>query len=618
MAQLLVLFGNKQGLRLPLISTLVVGRATTADLQLVDSRVSREHCRIEVSSAGLRLTDLGSQNGTFRNGERITEATLLNEGDEIAVGDSLLLIAGEGIRIANARYGVGTLMATRDAVTVHARAAPVSRTAEERIATLGRLARRIAAAPDEEAVVQAVIDQVLSVIQPERASLLLSLSRPTDQDGDLDLVPLCSRGPSSLSSICVALLSEAQRKKRAVSTEAVLEVRAHRREQSVVTRTLRSLVVVPWSSARQDGFLVVDRAAGQPFDHDDVGWLEAVAELAAVGLRSHRLALPIVATGPVGDSLAFREARAKAEAAARVDSTVLLLGETGTGKEELARLIHQHSRRSEGPWVAVNCGAIAEGVAESELFGHEKGAFTGASCTRLGAFETADRGTLFLDEVGDLSQALQVRLLRVLQERAVVRVGSTLPRGVDVRIIAATHRSLVDEVRSGRFREDLFFRLNVVEIRLPALRERLDDVPRLVPALLTRIAARLGLGSLPVTDGALKTLMGYSYPGNVRELQNVLERILVLREPTDTAPIDADDVAAVLGHPLLPMPAPISAPADETLAQVIRRVEKTEIEAALRRARGIKSQAARQLGISRPTLDKKIAELCIDLWAKEP
>jgi transcriptional regulator with GAF, ATPase, and Fis domain len=351
-------------------------------------------------------------------------------------------------------------------------------------------------------------------------------------------------------------------------------------------------------------------------------WLEAVGHL--VTLRLGERPVPAVAAmseGPVGASPVFVAALSRATSAARVDSTVLLLGETGTGKEEVAHLIHTRSPRSRGPFVAVNCGAVSESLAESELFGHEKGAFTGATATRLGAFETADGGTLFLDEIGDLSPALQVKLLRVLQERAVVRVGASLPRQVDVRIVAATHRDLADDVKDRLFREDLYFRINVLAITLPPLRDRRDDVPLLARVLLDRVAGRLGLRSPGLTPEAEAALAAWEYPGNVRELSNVLERVLVLRDPRDPGSIDRDDVLAGLGHPLRSPTVSVSASTQDAhegrLADAVARLEKAKVEAALRRARGVKSHAARILGISRPTLDKKIADLAIDIWAKE-
>jgi DNA-binding NtrC family response regulator len=270
--------------------------------------------------------------------------------------------------------------------------------------------------------------------------------------------------------------------------------------------------------------------------------------------------------------------------------------------------------------VVVNCGAIPEALAESELFGHEKGAFTGAVATRAGCVETADGGTLFLDEVGELPPPLQVKLLRVLQERAFSRVGSAIPRRVDLRVVAATHRDLDAEVRAGRFREDLFYRLAVIRIRLPPLRDRAEDVALLAPGLLSRIAMSMGRRSPGLDDAALAALGRWRWPGNVRELGNVIERALVLRAPDAVGPLAASEILAALGDS--PGGAAGSGNAAEAgegapLADKVAALERAEIEAALRRARGVKSRAAEALGLSRPTLDKKIADLGIDLWASD-
>jgi DNA-binding NtrC family response regulator len=305
-----------------------------------------------------------------------------------------------------------------------------------------------------------------------------------------------------------------------------------------------------------------------------------------------------------------------ATAAAHSGSTVLLLGEPGTETEDVARLIHNHSREGRGPFLAVSCAGIADSLAERTLLGYEKGAFAGASDTRLGAFEAADGGTLFLDEIGDLSPSLQVNLQRVLQERAVVRIGSTVARQIDVRVVAATHRDLAADVKGRLFREDLHLRLNVVTLRLPPLRERREDIPRLARVLLDRAAARLGLRSPGLTADAETALSSWEYPGNVRELANVVERVLVLRDPRDPKAIDREDVMAALGIAMRPTQPSQAAVPDESLSDALARAEKLHIEASLRRARGVKSHAARMLGIGRPTLDKKIAELGIDLWSK--
>ena len=247
--------------------------------------------------------------------------------------------------------------------------------------------------------------------------------------------------------------------------------------------------------------------------------------------------------GIIGDSPALRDVLRSMRKVAGVETTVLLMGETGTGKELIARAIHDTSPRKERSLVKLNCGAIPHGLVESELFGHERGAFTGAMQRRIGRFEMADRGTLFLDEVGELPLETQVKLLRVLQEQEFERVGSTRPMKVDVRLVAATNRDLEVEVNAGRFRRDLFYRLNVFPVRIPSLRERPRDIPLLVKHFLAQLQRKLAKPLQGVTPESVERLQGYSWPGNIRELQNVLERSCVMA----TSPIVEieDDLVAV-------------------------------------------------------------------------
>jgi DNA-binding NtrC family response regulator/pSer/pThr/pTyr-binding forkhead associated (FHA) protein len=632
MPALLALFGPKQGLRIPLAGRLTLGRGATADLQLVDGKVSREHSRIEATGARAMIEDLGSQNGTYVNGEVISRPTPIGEGDEIMVGDTLLLVAGDQIEVANARYGAGTLLVAPQgrASTAANPGAPLPvQNGKDGMRGLGALAARLATAGNEEDAATAVLDAVEGELAPKRATLLLRVWQGQGGPHNERVVALATRGEGAVVSISRTLLERAATSQRGVLVEDAMDSRELRGVRSVVLHSLRSVMVVPWGP-RGDGphgngprgFLHVDRAPERPFALADLVWLEAVGHLVTLRLGERPGPVPVaLSEGPVGASPAFVAALSLATSAARVDSTVLLLGETGTGKEEVARLIHNRSPRNRGPFVAVNCGALAESLAESELFGHDKGAFTGATATRLAAFESADGGTLFLDEIGDLSPALQVKLLRVLQERAVVRVGASLPRQVDVRIVAATHRDLADDVKEGLFGQDLYFRISVLVITLPPLRDRRDDVPLLARVLLDRIAGRLGLRSPGLTLDAETALAAWEYPGNVRELSNVLERILVLRDPRDPGAIDRDDVMAGLGRALRPAVSPALVVGHDAhegkLADAVARLEKGKVEAALRRARGVKSHAARILGISRPTLDKKIADFAIDIWAKE-
>ena len=280
---------------------------------------------------------------------------------------------------------------------------------------------------------------------------------------------------------------------------------------------------------------------------------------------------------------------------------VLVRGETGTGKELIARAIHFNSRAAAEPFVALNCTAVAETLLESELFGHVRGAFTGAVGDRRGRFELAGRGTLFLDEIGDTSPAFQAKLLRVLQEHEFVPVGGEKVRRTEARVIAATNRDLESLVREGKFREDLYYRLRVVEIRVPPLRERRDDVPLLARHFVERMSREMHLGAVTVSAPAMTALGAYEWPGNVRELENTLARAMVVAR---------GGVIGVEHLSLGVMPARAGAPAGDGVADPaddsLEAVERAHVERVLRRTGGNKRQAAQRLGVSRPTLDRMI------------
>jgi sigma-54 specific flagellar transcriptional regulator A len=313
---------------------------------------------------------------------------------------------------------------------------------------------------------------------------------------------------------------------------------------------------------------------------------------------------PASAVFPVGRSPAIHGLDQLMRQVARYDSTVLIRGESGCGKELVARRIHELSPRSRGPFVPVNCGAIPRELLESELFGHEKGAFTGALTTRIGRFELADGGTLFLDEIGDMSFDMQVKLLRVLQERAFERVGSGEQRRANVRILAATHRDLEARARAGEFREDLFFRLNVFPIVVPPLRERVDDLPVLIDDLVRRGEAE-GRPSISFNETALDCLAAYSWPGNVRELQNLIERLAILY-PNQT--IDREQLPAPIGERRRnAQPSVVTIPQSGLdLREYLGNIEKQLIRSALDQTDGTVAHAARLLKLQRTTLVEKL------------
>jgi two-component system response regulator PilR (NtrC family) len=305
----------------------------------------------------------------------------------------------------------------------------------------------------------------------------------------------------------------------------------------------------------------------------------------------------------VGDSAALAQVRRLIEKVAPVDSTVLLTGESGTGKELAARSIHEAGPRSDGPFVAVNCAALPRELVESELFGHVRGAFTGAHKDRPGHFELARHGTLFLDEIAELPLELQPKLLRAIEQKEVLPVGATAPVRTNARIVAATNRRLEEEIEAGRFREDLYFRLRVVEIRLPALRERREDVPVLVEHFVRRLNPRLKRRVLGVDGEAIQALMEAPWRGNVRELENVLERAMILSED-DTLGID-DLPADLVGRSGASAPAPVP----DDLRQAARAFERQHVSRVLREAGGNREEAARRLGIDASTLYRRLKEL---------
>jgi len=332
-----------------------------------------------------------------------------------------------------------------------------------------------------------------------------------------------------------------------------------------------------------------------------------IAELAPDGYGPHAKSL-----GLVGSSRAVVELGNRIAALAPSPATVFVHGETGTGKELIARALHSESPRSERPFLPHNFASIPDSLVESELFGHAKGSFTGAHADRPGLFELANGGTLFLDEIGDASPSVQSRVLRVLQEGELRRVGDGRVRRVDVRIVAATHRDLAAEVRAGRFRADLFYRLHVLTIRAPSLRERSEDVPLLIAHILRRLSLRQRPEAKRITRDALEVLVRNAWPGNVRELETALERAVHALGPAGTLALDS------LGEGHAAPDLPLVRERAENLRGRTRELEVEMIQSALRRTGGNRTRAARSLGLSRQGLWKKIRRLTREDVAADP
>jgi DNA-binding NtrC family response regulator len=316
-----------------------------------------------------------------------------------------------------------------------------------------------------------------------------------------------------------------------------------------------------------------------------------------------------------GNTAKIKEVRDQIARVAPTDATALIVGETGTGKELVARAIHRNSRRAHKPLIAVNCAAFTETLLESELFGHERGAFTGADRVRQGLFEAAHGGTLFLDEAGEMSAAAQAKLLRVLVDGQVQRVGSTQTRRVDVRVLAATHRNLEERVQQGLFRQDLYYRLAVVPIHIPALREHKEDIPGLCEVLSAQIAKDLKIRPKRMSPEALQKIMKYAFPGNIRELRNVLERAHILGPfeeiSANELPVNSGDQVAPASHKMEMRDWIRTLPPSVELRELLTAFEKGLIERALEQANWVQAEAARMLGLSRSDMGYKVTKFAI-------
>ncbi len=379
-------------------------------------------------------------------------------------------------------------------------------------------------------------------------------------------------------------------------------VLTHQPSLPVILITAHGTVETAVEALKEGAFDYVTK----PFDADELHGAITKA-LVTRARRSARAGHGGGRTVIIGETPQIREVFRLIEKVAPSPTTVLVTGESGTGKELVARAIHEQSERAEGAFIQVNCGAIPETLFEAELFGYEKGAFTGAVTSKPGRFELADGGTLFLDEVGELPRDMQVKLLRALQERQIDRVGGLHPVPIDVRIVAATNADLEEAVRQGTFRQDLYYRLSVFPIRLPPLRERVEDVPMLVEHFLERFNTRLSKHVHHITPDALGALMASPWPGNIRELENLMERAVLLAEGDA---IGIDDLPGLRGGGALPSQA--DELDDLGLKEYVRvhtaRLERARIQRVLEAEDGNVTRAARRLGISRKSLQTKMKE----------
>jgi len=528
---------------------LTVGRDHGNMIHLRDLAASRQHCVVEAEDEFFRLRDLDSRQGTFVNGVPIVDR-ILEHGDLITIGGSLFLFQTRAEEPETAQEPV--LLDERAWIaesTTHL-AAGVSHP-ENVLATLpadARVARdlqallRIANALHElratAPLARRLLELALETVPAERTALLL-----LDPTGDLIFsCALDRKGRTASFPVSRTLIERVVAERSAVLANDVLQGDGWEGVESVQMARLQSLLAAPLTGREGTlGVLYLDtRETGTRFDERHLELTTAAAGIAGAALANVRHLESLeeenrriegsLDAGMVGASARIREIQRLLARIATTDSTVLLRGESGTGKEVAARALHRGSPRAGKPFVAVNCATLSETLLQSELFGHERGAFTGAVERKIGRIEAAQGGTLFLDEVGEIPATLQARLLRVLQEREFERVGATRPIKADVRVIAATNRDLEKGIREGTFRQDLFYRLNVIAVTLPSLSERREDIPLLASHFTALFSRKLGRRVVGFTPEARTCLLRYGWPGNVRELANAIERAVVLGE----------------------------------------------------------------------------------------
>jgi Nif-specific regulatory protein len=607
-----------------------IGRDTSNSVRLVDPSVSRKHSLIKREEERCKIVDLDSFNGTFINGTPILEQ-YLEHGDQLAIGDVLLLfLMHDGADESEPPHVLfdDEQLVTQSTVQLRKQDAfylqpekvmaalpPTARIARD-LNVLLKISSVINSIHNSRALQNRLLELILEVIPAERGTILLVAE---DQQS---LVPSVTwskgAGKDEQMRVSRTIALQVLREGVAILSNDISVDASLGTVESLIAAQSRALLCVPLVALeKRAGVIYLDtQDRAMLFDEHHLQLLTAIADISAVTMinmqhaellehENQRLQKEInIGQQMIGESRGMRELYLLLAKVALSDSSVLIRGESGTGKELTARAIHANSPRAQKSFLAINCATLTETLLESELFGHEKGAFTGAVVQKKGKLEIANGGTLFLDEVGELALNIQAKLLRVLQEREFERVGGTLPVKVDVRVIAATNKNLEEAMRNGSFRQDLYFRLNVISLTTPALRDRREDIPLLANYFVAKYSQKSKRRVVGLSVEARAYLKNYHWPGNVRELENAIERAVVLGTTDRILPED-------LPEPVLEAASSASsAPAQQLkYYEEVKEMKRQLLLNTLRQAGGSYTEAAKLLGIHPNNLHRLIRNM---------
>jgi len=578
---LTVIAGPLRGAAFPIEQTLTIGRSRQNDISLDDRLVSRRHCRLELRSDGVWLLDLESENGTHRNGTAVKEV-LLRVGDELRVGQSVFVCEGVSPTAVLTRHADSTVIRKVDD-------SPYLK-------------------PDS------VLEPSTRVLSDVKVLIGIGTALPAAKGLNDVRRTLLDKVSQALPARCVHLVLNDEEIPETVAGAGRALIEQVRAQQVGILTELDGRLLAAPLIAFQKQVAVLYAEAGDGLRAEHLDLLTAIAGIAAPAVESalrlgsleqEKVELERelqVAHDMVGSSESLGNVLKAISRAAPTDANVLILGESGTGKELAARALHRNSLRAGRRFVAINCAAIPESLIEAELFGHERGAFTGAVQPRRGRVEDAEGGTLFLDEIGELALSVQAKLLRFLQEREFQRVGGNRLIEVDVRVVAASNRDLETMVRNGTFRQDLYYRLDVISIHMPPLRERVTDIPLLADYFVHKHRNACSHRVTGISRAALRCLKEYAWPGNIRELENAIQRAMVLGAGQEIA---AEDLPESIVESLA------AGGSEEAGAyhEEVRKAKQRILQGALEQAKGNISEAARRMGLHPNNLHRMMKAL---------